>query len=108
MGVFKILGTGCCYDQVTELSYLSEAMVRRFFAAWIDKFVEVEFDLHVYPPLKNEDEIKRVTSVYSRVGLPGCIGSVDCVHLAWGMCPNDCICSIRFLCYKDSAWRVAG
>ena len=32
-------------------------------------------------------EISETTGVYSRLGLPGCIGSADCVHIRWERYP---------------------
>jgi hypothetical protein len=28
-------------------------------------------------------------AIYERMGLPGCIGSTDVVHLRWDMCPSN-------------------
>ena len=30
-----------------------------------------------------------VTNEYSDIGLPGCVGSVDYVHIGWEQCPNQ-------------------
>ena len=34
-----------------------------------------------------EEEFQHVLGRYEMVGLPGCIGSIDCVHLIWTNCP---------------------
>ena len=34
-----------------------------------------------------EEEINRTMNIYKRLGLPECIGSVDCVHIRWERCP---------------------
>ena len=37
---------------------------------------------------KVEDiEIANAMEVYTKLGLPGCIGSADCVHIRWERCP---------------------
>ena len=40
------------------------------------------------------EEIEHVMGYYRLIGLPGCIGSIDCVHLFWNKCPagllNSC------------------
>jgi len=33
------------------------------------------------------EEVNQVKGAYSRCGLPGCIGSMDAVHVAWDGCP---------------------
>jgi Plant transposon protein. len=35
----------------------------------------------------DEDSIAHVTGPYERRGLPGCVGSIDCVHVCWDRCP---------------------
>jgi hypothetical protein len=42
--------------------------------------------LHIKPP-DDEEEIVHITALYDQVGLPGCCGSVDVVHIPWGRCP---------------------
>jgi len=36
---------------------------------------------------KNENELEHVAEFYRVLGLQGCAGSVDCVHVAWDKCP---------------------
>ena len=36
---------------------------------------------------KNEIQLSFVTDEYRDMGLPGCVGSVDCVHIGWDQCP---------------------
>ena len=36
---------------------------------------------------ETEMEMRHVVGLYERIGLPGCVGSVDCVHLVWDKCP---------------------
>ena len=37
--------------------------------------------------LPTEVELCHIMEVYTLLGLPGCIGSFDVVHIPWGMCP---------------------
>eukprot|EP00961_Rhodomonas_salina_P033786 454541-Rhodomonas_salina.1 len=32
-------------------------------------------------------EVAKVEAVYRHMGFPGCVGSIDCVHVAWEGCP---------------------
>ena len=34
----------------------------------------------------SEQEIRHIMGMYERIGHPGCIGSVDCVHIVWDKC----------------------
>ena len=36
---------------------------------------------------KTPEEIAISTNIYERLGLPGCVGSTDCVHVRWERCP---------------------
>ena len=36
---------------------------------------------------RNIYESRHVTGLFERVGLPGCVGSIDCVHLVWDKYP---------------------
>jgi hypothetical protein len=35
----------------------------------------------------DEESFNRVVGEYMIRGLPGCVGSVDCVHIGWDKCP---------------------
>ena len=35
------------------------------------------------------DDLAAVTSLYTRMGFPGCVGSTDCVHFYWDRCPHN-------------------
>ena len=37
---------------------------------------------------RNDDDYRHVVGEYTARGLPGCIGSVDCIHIAWDRCPT--------------------
>ena len=44
-------------------------------------------DTWVYPP-STQDEIDASVALYSNAGFPGCISSMDGVHLAWARAPH--------------------
>jgi hypothetical protein len=48
-------------------------------------FVHSEYDNIVKPP--EGEKLNAVMKVYESMGLPGCIGSIDCVHIQWDKCP---------------------
>jgi hypothetical protein len=39
--------------------------------------------------LRDMEEYTNVVGEYTEMGLPGCVGSVDCVHIGWDMCPTQ-------------------
>ena len=44
-------------------------------------------DQYIYLP-RTEEELSFVAGEYDAVGFPGCAGSIDVVHFAWGNCPH--------------------
>jgi hypothetical protein len=45
------------------------------------------FYLSLYIGRPTGDDMTKMMRVYEKMGLPGCIGSTDCVHLQWDRCP---------------------
>lgn len=71
----------CFLDAVDR----DRSFYRRRFHVFVKRYVFDFFNAWVYLP-RTEEELRAVVNVYSTQGLPGCAGSVDCVHLAWGRC----------------------
>ena len=64
-----------------------------------------------------EEEYKSVSRRYEQVGLPGCMGSVDVVHVKWSNCPKgdynrakgkESYPSLAFECISDYDRRICG
>ena len=86
LGVLRILGRATCFDGILELSGISVSTMQRFFhefTAWFRKEVYPKF---VSTPT-TLSELMDIQAAYAALGLPGAIGSMDVVHLAWCMCP---------------------
>jgi hypothetical protein len=81
----RLLGQGIGADSVVEVSRLSESTsakcLKRFCAAVTNAFGSQ------YLRLPTADDLKRTEATYSKLGLPGCIGAVDCASWQWGACP---------------------
>ena len=60
--------------------------MRTFFHKFVAWFVERYYDTWVKWP-ETEDELRHCEQLYARQGLPGCIASMDGVHLAWDNTP---------------------
>lgn len=80
-------------DDVEDASDISVATMGSFFGKFIKEFSDKYADIFIRMP-EGEQEIKDVTDVYEKLGMPGCIGSMDCTHFHWEKCPvwlyNDC------------------
>ncbi len=42
---------------------------------------------YIFMPM-NDEQFERVVGKYMTRGLPGCVGSVDCVHVGWDKCTS--------------------
>ena len=81
-----LLGSGCTYDLVEECTNVAQGTIRLFFQNKFCKWGKrLSRDLVQLP--ETEAEMRHVVGLYERIGLPGCVGSVDCVHLVWDKCP---------------------
>ena len=77
---------GCTFDAIQELTCVSEETHRVFFHNQFCMWgVKVAPD-HIKMP-DDSDSVRDIMALYERLGLPGCAGSIDCVHLVWDKCP---------------------
>ena len=35
----------------------------------------------------DEDELRCIEAEFAAIGFPGCVGCIDCMHVAWKNCP---------------------
>lgn len=87
LGTLRILGKGCSWDLLYELSGVSAEVHRRWTLAFIAKFALEMYPIYVHGP-RDSSEMESVTGLYAASGFPGCIGSTDCVHIRWERCPS--------------------
>jgi hypothetical protein len=85
----RILVRGNCADDIEEMSGVKESTVYKIFHTFIEKFVEHFYKKFVYFP--QGEELIQVLALYSKIGLPGTCGSMDCTHLRWTGCPSNWI-----------------
>ena len=82
----RLLGSGCTYDLAEECTNVAQGTIRLFFQNTFCKWGRaLSRDLVKLP--ETEEQLRHVVGLYERIGLPGCVGSVDCVHLVWDKCP---------------------
>ena len=88
----RILGRDSCADDIAEYLNIGESTVGPIFKKFVDGCVKYLYHKHVYVPVGAE--LDQVRLVYEKLGLPGCIGSMDCTHILWHRCPkmlrNNC------------------
>ena len=85
LSVLRVLGRGYCFDGVEELTCISAEVLRLFFKKFCEYFARENFARYCNPPSTPEG-IANCLEIYGRLGLPGCIGSTDCVHIRWERC----------------------
>jgi hypothetical protein len=86
LGVLRVLGRATCFDGIDELTKTSAEVHRVFFHEFCKKFAARYFKEYVCAP-QSEEAIRKATGIYERLGLPGALGSTDCVHVWWDRCP---------------------
>jgi len=76
------------WEACSHLLNMSPDIMRVFFYEFIAWISEDKYDEEVYPP-RNAEERDRIESCYASVGLPGCIGSTDGVHIPSKAIPKE-------------------
>ena len=82
------LASGAHWSVISECVFVSQRALRKFFDG---KFVpyfssDAYYSTHVYYP-KTVDGIRETERAYRAQGFPGCVGSVDAVHMPWDAAP---------------------
>ena len=115
LSVLRILGRNWNFDDIAEATLMGETTARRAFHLFCENFVTHYYDAYVYRP--KDQKLKKVLEVFGKMGLPGCIGSTDCVHLKWDRCPVNLnqVCSgkegypsLAYSCTVDHHRRILG
>lgn len=84
----RVLGRDDCFDAIEEYSNIPEKTAWWFFKLFLKNFVRCLKHQVVRPPTEGI-ELSKVMKVYTKMGFPGAIGSVDATHIRWHMCPVD-------------------
>lgn len=86
LGALRMSAKGCSFDAIAELSGMSISTMHTFYHFYWAKFVTVFKERWIYYPTTAAEAADNL-KVYSRLGFPGAIGSIDCTHVMWGRCP---------------------
>jgi hypothetical protein len=87
LGVLRLLGRGGPFDDLFDGSGIHENTHRTFFEQFCNKFVSELYTEFIHVP--ENEELNEVTEIYRKLGFPGCVGSVDVVHVWWDMVPYE-------------------
>lgn len=86
LGSLRYLAVACPFDGLRGPSGVSGKTQWRFHRTWIKWFRGKYYDAWVYPPTTDED-INASVDLYTKAGFPGCVSSMDGVHMAWARAP---------------------
>ena len=94
LAALRVLGSGCTFDAVEELTAVHECTHRKFFHENFCIWGSRAAADHIRMP-ETPEEIAHVMRVYEERGFPGCVGSIDCVHLVWDKCPAGALSACK-------------
>lgn len=87
LGVLRVLARGCTFDCIAELTNSNKEAHRLFFHKFNKIFIKHFYETYINYPTTDE-EVYSITKIYKLLGFPGCVGSIDVVHIGWELCPK--------------------
>jgi hypothetical protein len=84
MSALYLLAMGAAFCCCKPLCSICTSEVRKFFYIFIEALVDMK-DEYIYIP-RNITEMQRISRHYNTAELPGCVGSMDVVHVKWADC----------------------
>ncbi len=94
LGSLRVLASGCTFDAIEELTNISQESHRVFFHQFCKSWGAAKATNMIKLPT-NAEELVHITGLYELLGLPGCVGSIDCVHVVWDCCRASLLSSCR-------------
>ena len=82
----RILSSGCPYDSLDDVAYMSEQTVKIYFYHFCIDVVAI-YGTRFINRMPKREELDDITDKYKTVGFPGCIGAIDCMKIKWSKCP---------------------
>jgi 1,2-phenylacetyl-CoA epoxidase PaaB subunit len=87
LATLRYLGRGITFDDISECIGIGEETLRVFARKFCKAFSEQLYSTHI-DYYENDPGTHPTNNVSTyRTDLPGCIGSVDSVHIIWERCP---------------------
>ena len=105
MGSLKVLGSGFTFTDVSDLCGVSQESLRVFFHSFCS-YISTNIANYV----NFDKNLEGTLASYSKVELPGCVGSMDNIHILWDRCPaseanryhgKEGRCSVSFFVVTD-------
>jgi len=78
LGCLRILGRGNISDDIVEILGIGDTTVNDMFKTFLRNYSDKYFDTYVYVP--DGAEMDQVVEDYTKMGFPGCVGSMDVTH----------------------------
>jgi len=75
----RTLGRDNCADDVSEFLNIGDSTINSIFKKFLSGCVKYLYPKYVYVP--DGEELDEIRNVYEKLGLPGCVGSMDCTHI---------------------------
>ena len=84
---FRMLAYGVAADAMDDYVRIGESTAIESLRRSVAAVVEVFGDEYLRSP--NEDDTARLLAIGERRGFPGMLGSIDCMHWRWKICPYE-------------------
>ncbi len=91
LSCLRLLARDCFFDDLAEVTNVSASKLCKFFEKFVISFSEKHYDTYVASLTSTEEKVREVVLGFEQLMLPGCIGCIDCTHVAW-----DCVPAMRF------------
>jgi hypothetical protein len=115
LSLLYIIGHGASFCLLWPLCHISASKRHTFFNIFLDAPNNMRNQFISKP--KNVNELLPIARSYKDVGLPGCCGYTDVVHVWWSQCPlgdsnrgegKESFPSLAFECVTDFNFRIMG
>ena len=87
LGALFVLANGSTHFTVSKITDTSEEVHCKFFITWLGDMASIKDEFIFFHCNKGGHTF--VIHKYGSIGFPGCIGSVDCVHICWDISPSQ-------------------
>lgn len=86
LAALRILSTGDPFDSLDDVAYMAEQSVSDYFKLFCNDVMSIygKMFLNRRP---NEGELEAIVEQFEEMGVPGCMGSIDCMKIKWKNCP---------------------
>ena len=82
----RIMGRGAYHDDIAEMSFSFKSTCQHVFRQFIRNFTPAFYSKFIYYPTGARR--KKIMDTYAKIGLHGCVGSMDATHVFWAWCPE--------------------